>query len=70
MSGGIAILLALIVLVVLAVIGIALYLTGGAISLSNSRRFDREQPRPEHKEATSPEQEHTHFVGAPGEREE
>jgi hypothetical protein len=70
MSGGIAILLAIIILAILAVLGIALYITGGALWWSNanrqSTRFDREDSRPEHKEPTSPTQEHTHFVGAPG----
>ena len=72
MEGGIAILLLLIIVVVGAVIGIALYLTGGALWFGKtnpggdkvegderSSRFDR----PEHKTVTSPTIENTHVVG-------
>jgi hypothetical protein len=62
MSGGIAILLALIILVVAGVIGLVLYLTGGALTLRKSEKeVDSEEQRPEHKEVTSPELEHTYF---------
>jgi hypothetical protein len=63
MSGGIAILLALIILVVLVVGGIALYLTGGALTLGR-KTAGTDEHRPEHKRATSPELEHTDMVGA------
>jgi hypothetical protein len=72
MEGGIAILLLLIIAVVAAVIGIALYLTGGALwfgktspegdkieGSDRSERFDR----PEHKEVTTASIENTHVVG-------
>jgi hypothetical protein len=72
MEGGIAILLLLIIVVVAAVIGIALYLTGGALWFAktspegdmvegsdDSGRFKR----PEHKAVTSKTIENTHVVG-------
>ena len=71
MEGGIAILLLLIIFAVVAVIGLALYLTGGALWFgktnpkgdqvegSDASRFDR----PEHKTVTSPTIENTHVVG-------
>jgi flagellar basal body-associated protein FliL len=71
MEGGIAILLLLIIVVVAAVIGIALYLTGGALWFgktspkgdkvegSDTDRFDR----PENKPVTSETIENTHVVG-------
>jgi flagellar basal body-associated protein FliL len=62
MEGGIAILLIVIIAVVAGGIGIALYLTGGALTLG--RKTPRAEHRPEHKEATSPELEHTEMVGA------
>jgi UPF0716 family protein affecting phage T7 exclusion len=62
MGGGIAILLALIIVVVAAIIGIALYITGGALTLrKSSREVDSSEQRPEHKEVSSPELEHTYF---------
>jgi hypothetical protein len=72
MEGGIAILLLVIIVAVAAVIGIALYLTGGALWFGKtsrkgdqvegdgSERFDR---RPEHKRVTSETIENTHVVG-------
>jgi hypothetical protein len=63
MSGGIAILLALIILVVVIVGGIALYLTGGLLTLGR-KSAGGDGHRPEHKRATSPELEHTDMVGA------
>jgi hypothetical protein len=71
MEGGIAILLLVIIVAVAAVIGIALYLTGGALWFAKtspegdkvegdgSRRFKR----PEHKTVTSETIENTHVVG-------
>jgi hypothetical protein len=71
MEGGIAILLLLIAVVVAGVIGIALYLTGGALWFAKtspegdkvegdgSERFKR----PEHKVVTSETIENTHVVG-------
>jgi hypothetical protein len=72
MEGGIAVLLLLIIVAVAAVVGIALYLTGGALWFgktspkgdmvegSDDGRFER---RPEHKQATSKTIENTHVVG-------
>jgi hypothetical protein len=72
MEGGIAILLLLIILVVGGIIGIALYLTGGAlwfgktspkgdlIEGSDSERFER---RPEHKRVTNESIENTELAG-------
>ncbi len=71
MEGGIAILLLLIIVAVAVVVGIAMYLTGGAlwfgktspegdkIEGGRSERFER----PEHKEVTSKTIENTHVVG-------
>jgi hypothetical protein len=71
MEGGIAILLLLIIAVVAVVIGVALYLTGGAlwfgkmsskgdrIEGTESERFDR----PEHKRVTNASIENTELAG-------
>jgi flagellar basal body-associated protein FliL len=71
MEGGIAIILLLIIVVVAAGIGIALYLTGGALwAGKTSAKGDRIEGgpnryhRPEHKEASSPTTESTEVVGA------
>jgi hypothetical protein len=61
MEGGIALLLLLIILVVGGGIGIALYLTGGALTMRKSHKEVDSEHRPEHKEVTSPELEHTYF---------
>jgi hypothetical protein len=77
MGGGIAIALVLIILVVAAVIGFAMYLTGGAFWLGKTSpegdkvegrdrgRFNR----PKHKRATSRTEEKTHMVGTRDEDE-
>jgi hypothetical protein len=71
MEGGIAILLIIVVVLVVGGIGLALYLTGGALWAGRtSPKGDRiegganREHRPEHKQATSPTTEHTHVVGA------
>jgi hypothetical protein len=76
MEGGIAILLLLIIAVIAGVIGIALYLTGGAlwfgktssegdqIEGEDAGRFDR----PEHKRVTSETIENTKVVGTRDDR--
>jgi hypothetical protein len=70
MEGGIAILLLLIILVVAAVLGIALYLTGGALTLRKTDG-ETEAQRPEHKHVDQPEPERVHMAGtAAGERAE
>jgi hypothetical protein len=63
MEGGIAILLLVIIVVIGGGIGIALYLTGGALTLGRKTPGDGDH-RPEHREATSPELEHTDMVGS------
>jgi flagellar basal body-associated protein FliL len=63
MSGGIAVILLIIILVIAAIAGVVLYLTGGALTLGRKTPGGGEH-RPEHKEATSPELEHTEMVGA------
>jgi hypothetical protein len=63
MEGGIAILLLVIIVVVAGGIGIALYITGGTLTLGR-KTPRRDDHRPEHTEATSPELEHTEMVGA------
>ena len=65
MEGGIAVLLLVIIVAVVAVLGIAMYFTGGALWFSRtgdeggSRRFKR----PEHKEVTSETIENTKLAG-------
>jgi flagellar basal body-associated protein FliL len=65
MEGGIAILLLLIIVAVVAVVGIAMYFTGGALWFSKSEeagdsgRFKR----PEHKKVTSETIENTELAG-------
>ena len=61
MEGGIAILLLLIIVVVGGGIAVALYLTGGALTLSRDKEARETTKRPEHKKVTSPELEHTNF---------
>jgi hypothetical protein len=66
MEGGIAILLLLVIIAIAAVIGIAMYLTGGALWFSKEGeeeqaggRFDR----PKHKRVTSETIENTELAG-------
>jgi hypothetical protein len=61
MGGGIAIFLALIIVVVGGGLAIALYITGGALTLRKRHKEVESEHRPEHKEVTSPELEHTYF---------
>jgi hypothetical protein len=73
MEGGIAILLLLIIVAVAAVIGAALYFTGGALwfgktspegdKVEGSDADGRFERRPEHKTVTSETIENTHVVG-------
>jgi flagellar basal body-associated protein FliL len=62
MGGGIAILLALIIVVVAIVIGAVLYFTGAALTFrKHEPGEDGTEHRPTNKEVTSPELEHTNF---------
>jgi hypothetical protein len=61
MEGGIAVLLLLIIVVIGGGIAIAMYLTGGALTLSRDREPQEPEERPKHKRVTSPELEHTNF---------
>jgi hypothetical protein len=70
MEGGIAILLLLIIVAVAAVIGIALYLTGGALWFGKTspegdkvEGGDGRFKRPEHKKVTSETIENTELAG-------
>jgi len=71
MEGGIAILLLLIIVAVAAVIGAALYFTGGALWFGKTSPSgdkvegdgDGRFERPEHKRVTSETIENTHVVG-------
>jgi hypothetical protein len=66
MEGGIAILLLLIIVAVAAVIGIALYFTGGALWFSKAGEEDegsRRSKRPEHKAVTNESIENTKLAG-------
>jgi hypothetical protein len=71
MAGGVAIILVIIIVVIAAIIGIALYVTGGALwAGKTSAKGDRIEGgsggdhRPQHKRVTSPTTEHTDVVGA------
>ena len=76
MEGGIAILLLLIIVAVAAVIGIAMYLTGGALwfgkTSAKSDRIEGDQDgrfqRPEHQEVTSETIENTKLAGTSDDR--
>ena len=61
MEGGVALILLLIIVVVGGGIAVAMYLTGGALTLSRDKETRETTERPEHKEVTSPELEHTNF---------
>jgi len=64
MEGGVALFLLLILLVLAAIAGIALYLTGGALTAKDDlEKQDAEEPRPAHEEPTSPTQEKVTFAG-------
>jgi len=64
MEGGIGILLLLIIAVVVAVIGIALYVSGGAIWSGKTKSGDDDGgARPVHKRPSDPAQEKVEFVG-------
>ena len=77
MEGGIAVLLLLIIFGVAAVIGIAMYFTGGALWWSRTGRAgdtlddddagSGRSERPRHKKVTSETIENTHVVGTRGE---
>jgi hypothetical protein len=77
MEGGLAIILLLIIVVVAGGIGIALYLTGGALWAGKTAKGgDKIEGgtgnghRPEHKTPTSPTMENTEVVGADKLRED
>jgi flagellar basal body-associated protein FliL len=64
MEGGIAILLLLIIVAVAAVVGIAMYFTGGALWFSKNEEGGSERfKRPEHKKVTSETIENTELAG-------
>lgn len=69
--GGVAIILVVIIVVVAIGLGVALYVTGGALwAGKTSAKGDRiegggnAEHRPEHRTATSPTTENTEVVGA------
>jgi hypothetical protein len=71
MEGGVALFLLFIIVVVAAIAGIALYLTGGAlIAKTDLEKEEVDEPRPEHKRPTSPTQEKVTFAGTDQDREE
>jgi hypothetical protein len=65
MEGGIGILLLLIIAVVIGVLAIALYLTGGALWSGQTKTDgdDGDAARPLHKRPRDPAQEKVKFVG-------
>jgi hypothetical protein len=73
MEGGVALFLLLILVVLAAIAGIALYLTGGALiaKRDHTKQEVDDGPRPEHERPTSPTQEKVTFAGTeqdPGHR--
>jgi hypothetical protein len=73
MEGGIALFLVVIIVIVAVVLGIALYLTGGALTLGRDARGDETETgeRPRFKRVENPEPERVHLAGTPeGERAE
>jgi hypothetical protein len=76
MEGGIGIILLLVIVAIAAVIGVAMYITGGAIwAGKTSRKGDRVEggedgdKRPTHRRVTNESMEHTHLVGVRHDRE-
>jgi hypothetical protein len=65
MEGGVALFLLLILLVTAAIVGIAMYLTGGALLAKRDHTKDEvdDRPRPKHEAPTSPTQEKVTFAG-------
>jgi flagellar basal body-associated protein FliL len=64
MEGGVALFLLLVILVIAAIAGVALYLTTGALTLSKDReKQPADEPRPTHEAPTSPTQEKVTFAG-------
>jgi len=64
MEGGVALFLLLILIVLAAIAGIALYVTGGALIFKRDHTKDEaEEPRTTHQEPTSPTQEKVTFAG-------
>ena len=71
MEGGVAFFLLLILVVVAAGVGLALYLTGGALlGTSKSDADESEEPRPVHSRPTSPTQEKVTFAGTGDDRDD
>jgi hypothetical protein len=65
MEGGVALFLLVILLVLAAIVGIALYVTGGALTFAKDREKEEvEQPRQTHEAPTSPTQEKVTFAGS------
>jgi hypothetical protein len=66
MEGGVALFLLLILVVLAAIGGIFLYLTGGALiaKRDHGKQDVDDGPRPEHERPTSPTQEKVTFAGS------
>ena len=63
MEGGIGILLLVIIAVVVGVLALALYLTGGTLWASGDKQDSKGARRPDHKRPTTPAHEKTEYVG-------
>jgi hypothetical protein len=72
MEGGVALFLLLILVVIAVIGGIALYVTGGALTAKRDHGKDEVEdgPRPEHEAPTSPTQEKVTFAGTEQDRGE
>jgi hypothetical protein len=68
MEGGIALLLLLLLVIIGIVVAAFMYLSGGALTVSERRaRRDNEasRARPVHKAPHTPEEDRVHFIGTP-----
>ena len=64
MEGGVALFLLLILIVLAVIAGIAIFMTGGALTFKRDHtKDDADEPRQTHEKPTSPTQEKVTFAG-------
>jgi hypothetical protein len=63
MEGGVAIILAIVLVVLIVGGGVFLYITGALTSVAGDRTAREDETRPRHKEPGDEVQENTEFVG-------
>jgi hypothetical protein len=65
MEGGVALFLLLILIVLAVIAGIAIFMTGGALTFKRDHtKDDADEPRQTHEKPTSPTQEKVIFAGS------